>query len=345
MRPVWILATFALLLLVSCSGGGAGATVTPTATNETPSASATSTSPSQTPTQAAIATPTKTPLAVPMAAPVEGPKDQGVVWKWQSDRFSGFLWVKADDKAVVVSDSGQQQSGDFTLEAGRVTLLDATSGIERWHVDTPSQAYPTAMDDEAVYAGTADGTVFAWDRATGAERWRQSFPGVPATVVRTGDWLVVADDDPAAWSVGALSGTDRFADTSKLSGEVWGLDPATGTVLWKKTFGTGTTFVATGGDTLVVAAPGDGANGTVARLDPGTGEPTWSVDLSLTSRPAIGDGMVVAPGKQLVALDLETGEQRWAVPSSDDGRFFTPAFTGEYIEVATTNDQSRTANP
>ncbi len=67
MRPVWILATFALLLLVSCSGGGAGATVTPTATNETPSAPSTSTSPSQTPTQAAAATPTKTPLAVPMA--------------------------------------------------------------------------------------------------------------------------------------------------------------------------------------------------------------------------------------------------------------------------------------
>ncbi len=43
--------------------------------------------------------------------------------------------------------------------------------------------------------------------------------------------------------------------------------------------------------------------------------------LAADPRPAIDDGMVVVPGEQLVALDTETGERLWAVPSSDVGRF------------------------
>jgi hypothetical protein len=106
--------------------------------------------------------------------------------------------------------------------------------------------------------------------------------------------------------------------------------------VWKRTFATSETYAASSEDVLVVAAPDD-TGGTVSRLDPATGEPVWSTDVAVTSRPALGGGLVVVPGPELSGLDLETGAQLWAVPSLDDGTFFMPAFTGHYIEVATTD--------
>jgi outer membrane protein assembly factor BamB len=271
-----------------------------------------------------------------MAGRTEAPRDPDVLWRWDSGKLSELLWVSADENAVVVADSGPKQTGDYVPAAGRVTLLDVNSGTERWHRDTASRVYPAVVAAERIYAGTADGTVFAWDRLTGAEVWRLAFPGVPAELAIVDGTLVIADTDTRSWAVEPSVSPESYADLNRLGGQIWGVDPNAGGVLWEKRVGTGGTFMATDESMLVVAAPGDGNAATVSRVDPATGEPSWSADMSVTSRPAIGGGMVVVPGRQLVALDLETGEQVWAAAAIDEGTFFMPAFAGGYIEVATT---------
>ena len=86
-------------------------------------------------------------------------------------------------------------------DAGRLIALDRVDGAERWtFTDENSSVYEPALADGAVYAGSNDDHVYAFDR-DGHPRWELETDRTVGTVV-AGDDLVFA-------SAGALLGLSR----------------------------------------------------------------------------------------------------------------------------------------
>ena len=163
------------------------------------------------------------PNPIPTIGVTEAGKDIKIRWRWESGLFNVVIWTQANGSKVAASYGGLYEGpSNFSPKPGGLALLDALSGKEIWRHDTPTQAFPAAFNAGVVAVGTGDGTVFAWDEATGAERWRLSFDGIPFQVMRAASVFVVADADPETW------GPNGLVDKTRLGGRVWGVDPATG---------------------------------------------------------------------------------------------------------------------
>lgn len=145
--------------------------------------------------------------------------------------------------------------------------LDAASGDVRWTYDTtrdgpPGQFHGDALvTDELVVVGSDQaglGYLYAFDRETGAVRWKHGFPrGVGSQIRRDGDAVFAAtaagevaavglDRGELRWSVGVVD--DTTADTRSLdpilvgdrffvgwrSGRVDAYDVDTGERMWRR---------------------------------------------------------------------------------------------------------------
>jgi hypothetical protein len=54
----------------------------------------------------------------------------------------------------------------------KVFAVDASTGEERWRVETGSDMQTSTVRNETVYVGSSDGIVYAFEAASGDERWR-----------------------------------------------------------------------------------------------------------------------------------------------------------------------------
>ena len=252
-------------------------------------------------------------------------------WRWDSGLFNNIIWVRAAEDVVAASYGGLYEGpNNFSPKPGGVALLDAATGNQLWRVSTETQAFPAALIGNLVVVGTGNGTVFALDRATGAERWRLAFDGIPYQVMNGSGVLVVADADPETWGPGGL------VDKTRLAGRVWGVDPATGKVLWKASVGSFNAFIATDGRLVAAAAATTQGHGETAVFEAQTGRELWRVPVEASSPPSIRDDLVVVPGTQLRALNAQTGASRWQVAPANGGTFFFPAVVGGNV-IAGTN--------
>lgn len=281
--------------------------------------------------------------------------------------------------------------GDLVLIgscAGAFHAFDKASGQPVWSYDVSADGAgqfhgDPLVKDDVVYIGTDGATslVYAFDRDTGNVRWKthadQVSPGItgfPTDIlplaeslytVGAGDHVVSLGrrDGAVKWTFHGKGSPDerRYPAAAALAGgrllfagvdgTVHALDPATGSVVWKRDFGAPftTSVVPVEGDVIVGAAdrqlyrlrPADGS--TVARIalsqPPGytpvvqgdvvlisTGRELLAIRTSLTKvlwsqpavkewstpRPRVWNGLVVAgDGGNLRALDLKTGEERW----------------------------------
>ena len=194
--------------------------------------------------------------------------------------------------------------GTFVLlvAAAGCALLepDTTSGDLEvlWEVPAWVSTQPVVAGDLLI-AGEKDGTVVAYNRRTGAVRWRRQLNAIIEI-----ERLLLAGD------VVVVPGVTLFA-----------LDVRTGVVRWSR-FGAdrtdGTLTPALAGDTLFV--PGFTGQEATA-LDVRTGIPFWSVPLGKTVFvPTVTDSLVLYPlrfaesaavPEELVALDRRDGSVRW----------------------------------
>lgn len=237
---------------------------------------------------------------------------------WRSDRQHDELTRRLARPAAAGAVVG------IVHPAGMVLGLDAMTGEERWVRELPSvtavatvTASTGAGPDGVLVAAGAEGTIVAFDAASGTERWRlglgepiRSGPHVAgATVV-----VVVAD------------------------GTLVAVDGASGTERWRH---------ATGNPLLPVPAT-DGeavyfASGTsVTALDAATGVARWNADLGTptVTAPAVGGGrLVVGRGDFTVAVlsatsggtiqTIDLGQAVAAVGIGPDGTVVASAATGE----------------
>lgn len=277
------------------------------------------------------ATPGQSPTPPALAIDRDGSgKDIKVRWRWDSGLFNVIIWVRANGSRVAATYGGLYDGqGSFSPKPGGIALLDSATGTELWRHNTPTQAFPAAFNGGVVAAGTGDGTVFGWDETTGAERWRLSFDGIPFQVISAAGVFVVADADPET------GGPNGLVEKTRLGGRVWGVDPATGNVLWKTTVGSSNAFIAvesllTGGFIAASSSSPSGGGDTVV-IEPATGKERWRTKLEASSPPAVEGSLLVVPGSSLRALDLTTGDLRWSAPVSGNGTFFFPGITANAV--------------
>jgi len=212
-----------------------------------------------------------------------------------------------------------------SLAASLGTNCDDPAAVNQpvilWQV--PSQRATTAplVLPSVVVFGALDGSVIAFDRQTGATRWKQQLAlgEVYGTAVK---------------EAGGLAIVPQY--------EVWALDPAAGAIRWS--FGgpdgaAGVHDVATAGDTVFTGS----ADGWASAVDAKTGHAYWSVDLAESPwRPAVTADLVIYGTRgflgenrqgplgagHVVALRRSDGSEVWRFPLPDSAGIFGGAVNG-----------------
>jgi outer membrane protein assembly factor BamB len=252
---------------------------------------------------------------------------------WRSDRAGHG--VAADP---VVVGSGDTARIVLTSLKNRVAVLSAANGELQWFVDREHDAEMTLAGHggalvvgDAVVAGFSDGYVGAWALEDGARLWLADLgegdpelADVDATPVAVkgpdGESLVVlsvnrrglvaltADGGDLAWQVrgaGFLS-PDHDAGllvAPQVDGLVWGIDAASGKVLWRTSLGTGAAGEVALSREYVFAPSGR----DLAVLDRGTGRvmARWGDGRGLAARPVFAHGELYLVGHSGFVWSLE----------------------------------------
>ncbi len=232
-------------------------------------------------------------------------------------------------------------------ETGFVHALDAATGEAIWSfpVDDETLSSP-AVDEERIYVGSADETIYAIDRERGEADWTydagQPVFGSPAL---DGDRLYATSNRSLVHALDVASGEP-----------IWTYDPGVGVLTGSPAVAEGRVFVGGG----PVETP-DFANAFSAlhAIDAASGSGIWSTDVAgevIGASPAVADGVVYVgshnnapttePVPRLVAYTTD-GDPYWELRlddapfgggdggSSDDlvGFGSSPAVVGESLYV------------
>ncbi len=309
----------------------------------------------------------------------------GQVWS-SPVHHEGTIFIGSDDGALWALDSGSLKprwkahtggrvrstpavAGDavfFASDDGTLRAL-STAGEERWRFDLggasvarilphtlPPYAYDyrsssPAVDDGVVYAGSADGHLFAVDAASGRQRWRfktgapiRSTPVVDGGTVYFGGWdhqvyAVTAGEGKEVWRFdtgGVVQSSPALGDGRVYVGsrnpKVFALDRKDGRKIWEYIHESGSwvesTAVYQGGTVYI----GSSDALVLQAFDAASGELRWSYRTGGWSwaTPAVaGDTVYIGavsahpyyPGvtleRGLHAVDRKTGARRWSLPT------------------------------
>jgi len=207
-----------------------------------------------------------------------------------------------DDSKSVSLDGGQSESVTLSVptETGDGGSYTAEVSSDD---DTDTISVTVNLDSEAatVYAGSADGGLYAVDGETGEKEWEfkepegivQSSPTVVSGTVYFGS------NDNTLYAVDAETGEKD-----------WSFDEPESNIESSPTVVGGTVYVGSNG-------------GKLYAVDAETGNQEWefaggSVGLASVDSPTVVDGTVYVAGVVLYAVDAETGQKKWV--SSDPMR-------------------------
>ncbi len=181
-----------------------------------------------------------------------------------------------------------------------LNLQEGNLGNLLWEFETDGALVGTpALHGDMIYVGAFDRHLYAVDVETGQERW--SF--------ETDNWI---------WGSPLIQGgTIYFGD---LSGNVYARNAESGAEVWTFTAESEVRAPPLFSDGVLYVGTGDG---NVYALVAETGDQLWkqTVDGVIHSRLAMEGGLLlVSPLKgkaKVIALDPESGAQRWAFPTGD----------------------------
>jgi outer membrane protein assembly factor BamB len=221
-------------------------------------------------------------------------------------------------------------------EGGNMLAFDKNTGAINW--STPighlyNDNSNAIVVNGALYVGSSDSSLYSINASTGTVNWKINTvvnPGSPTVVggvvyfAADRLYAVNAGNGAVLWSVYPPVGTDEifpgnpavangivyFGSTDR---NLYALDAATGTVLWKFNLGDvvdGSPTVANG---IVYIL---GGVGDVYALDAATGARKWSYydPVALTTSPIVANGMLYftsAANSYVFALDANTGAVKW----------------------------------
>jgi outer membrane protein assembly factor BamB/predicted MPP superfamily phosphohydrolase len=209
--------------------------------------------------------------------------------------------------------------------SGLIASLSPQDGRIRWRrqLDAAINAEPRPYQD-VVYVATGSGSLYQLDRDTGQQRWS----------AQTGDHI-----QAQPWA------TDSTVFVGSWDRHFYAIDAGTGSVRWtrvlhdSKYFAPATASPITGGDNIIFigAAWGEGAP-SVYGCDPDSGEIRWTYPLSAHySSPVVVDSLVIlgAIEGRLYALNVNTGELAWEVPTGEALFDSSPVVYGDEVYIST----------
>ncbi|MEP6572861.1 MAG: PQQ-binding-like beta-propeller repeat protein [Gemmatimonadota bacterium] len=169
----------------------------------------------------------------------------------------------------------------------------------RFRADGPVRSSP-ALGAETLYVGSADGALYALDRADGKVRWKYRAGG------------------PINSSPALAGGLVYFASHD---GTCYALDAASGRLRWKRATGVSKPFDWTGDYYTASPVVADGfalfgsPDGAVYAFDAETGAERWKYQTEgrVRASPAVESGTVFVGSfdGSVYALDLRSGTRRW----------------------------------
>jgi outer membrane protein assembly factor BamB len=294
----------------------------------------------------------------------------------------------------------------YTMDgASRVSAFDATNGQALWRIDTRPEnergdttGGGVAFGEGRIYAATGYGEVLALDPANGSVVWRKHVPGPVrgAPTISAGRVFAVTLDNQTAalsatdgnslWThtgivetVGILGGVSPAVSGNLVivpysSGELYGLRPDSGRVVWSESLATLRRGAAMAGladirampvvDRGLVVAVGHG--GRTIGIDERVGNRLWEQEIGGTQTPwSAGDFIyVLTNDNELVALTRQNGRVRWvtalerfrnpdrkqgrlswAGPTMAGGRLWLTGSNGELLAVSPETGQVESRTP
>ncbi|MCU0255835.1 MAG: PQQ-like beta-propeller repeat protein [Vicinamibacterales bacterium] len=230
--------------------------------------------------------------------------------------------------------------------SGHLYAVDAASGRERWRTEvapgTVASVHEPAVEGGLVVAGyltfgpAPAGGLVALDASDGRPRWRlplASHDGSPYT---------------AGWGGGLLVGDGRIVATGR-DGKLWVISVADGSVIWRLPAAESGCPAEpdrpdrrplTGSGAFVVSGS---LSGCVASVDLDARTARWrfhDVRLGSTATRLASDGsLVYVPflSGRLLALDRETGGERWRLGGADREFVWAPALSGRFVYLSSTS--------
>ncbi|SEQ96406.1 PQQ-binding-like beta-propeller repeat protein [Natrinema salaciae] len=215
--------------------------------------------------------------------------------------------IEWQSKAVGASEPPTVGYGTVYVSGEKtVTALDSASGDVLWQTaldaDDPSVSAPTVAF-ERVYV-CADGTLYAIDCETGTIDWRRD-----SVTINVGDpWNEPKEVERAIGH--EVVANDEHVFTIAESGTIAGLDPLTGEEqLATDTYYYHLSDLTATDDSVFVRTESE----AVVAYDSSTGERDGVWDGGIRRFAVRGGMLVFVTRYRLVAVDLESGDQQWAV--------------------------------
>jgi len=189
----------------------------------------------------------------------------------------------------------------YTALSTKAYCFDAVSGQELWSVPVATKkgiaCSPLVIDGLMILDA---GNLCALDAKTGALVWKNAE-------------FKVGNGSPVPWKDLILCNAE--------SGELMGIETATGKVRWKQPGGGASTPVISG-DVCVAVGKAENHNLSGFQLSVEGARPLWTkafVTRRYDASPVILNGMAYHLGSaRHMAVDLQTGETKWDVPRSSD---------------------------
>ncbi|OKI48731.1 serine/threonine protein kinase [Streptomyces sp. TSRI0281] len=320
----------------------------------------------------AAAAPVPSPAPAPDAAPAA--PDRWRPWRfrmsndvWGTPIVSGdLLYVTSFEVHALDVGNGRRQfktrdvAWAMAVDGGRIHAsdgpslyaLDATSGAERWRLQTDAWVYSLKADRGTVLTGTRGGGVQAWEASSGEKLWESSGLQTDFETSEAGpaihDGTVYLWQDARLRAVDARTGRERWSypigDAASCGGvpvrvtpapdgyvyvaagtRVLAVDAASGRVSWH--FESPAVFLSPPAFAPGPAVTGGGVYladylGTVYALDASTGKDRWRI--ATEARQSIEPVLVAAgnvhvgSGSALYTLDAVTGTPKWRFAAGGD---------------------------
>ncbi|HEY3142310.1 MAG TPA: hsp70 family protein [Acidimicrobiales bacterium] len=239
---------------------------------------------------------------------------------WQADvgeALTGDV-IAVDDQRVYVLD-----------DQADLTAYDVTNGNQAWKVDLGEEAggtQPVLAGGMLLTAVSNPEAIYALDPASGATVWKTDaywfdpvvvgdlifgHSGSTITALNLSDGAVAWENEIELWNWATPVLVGDVVVTGTTDGEVAGINPATGDVLWTQNLERGSISVwalAPMGD-AVVAVDDDSF---VNAFDAASGQPLWVKELNASEFEApvlVGELLAVPTDQELIFVDPASGEK------------------------------------
>lgn len=263
----------------------------------------------------------------------------------------------ADERAVYIASETVFPPSRELRATGALRALGREGGVTLWMRTFHRPLYGSiVMNNTTLFGGTADGRVFAVEKATGRFLWVmqywQPFNSHPAL---SGSTLYIGCDDGNLFALnqqtgdtiwryrtrGAIRGraveVDGVVYFGSADGYVYAVNAADGHLRWRTRTGAGVQVVASAGGGLLVAS----LDNFVYKLSLTGGDRLWKRQLAgrVASEPLMAaDGALFTPlsGDAGVVLDLRDGKQLNTLPVGEDNNTAaSPVAVGGVLLVTT----------